>query len=69
MIRTTLTTDTQTISFNVPMDYIGKELEVIVFAKNEGLNKEIPTQKKVSFSAISIDTLGFKFNRDEANER
>lgn len=26
-------------------------------------------RKEVSFSALKIDTRGFKFNRDEANER
>lgn len=26
-------------------------------------------KKKVSFTAIKLDTRGFKFNRDEANER
>ncbi|MCU0361713.1 MAG: hypothetical protein MUF75_13570 [Bacteroidia bacterium] len=29
---------------------------------------QIP-KKKVSFNAVKIDTRGFKFNRDEANER
>ena len=28
-----------------------------------------PLKKDVSFNAISIDTRGWKFNRDEANER
>jgi len=35
MIRTILIPDTQTVTFNVPKDYIGKEVEVIVFARNE----------------------------------
>ena len=26
-------------------------------------------KKKVSFNALKIDTRGYKFNRDEANER
>jgi len=26
-------------------------------------------KKKVTFDAVSIDTTGFKFDRDEANER
>ena len=57
------------VSFSVPEKYIGKELEVIAFTTKEGLeNKELPT-KNATFSALSIDTKGFKFNRDEANER
>jgi hypothetical protein len=69
MIHTIVIPDTQTASFNVPEEYIGKELEVIAFAKNEGLQNKGPDKKKVSFSALSIDTKGFRFNRNEANER
>lgn len=28
-----------------------------------------PVKKKVTFDAIAIDTRGFKFDRDKANER
>lgn len=53
----------------MPKEYIGKELEVIVFTKGEGLqNRKLP-EKQVSFTALSIDTKGLKFNREEANER
>lgn len=31
--------------------------------------KETKGDKNVSFTALKIDTRGFKFNRDEANER
>ncbi len=68
MIRTLITPSTQTVFFDVPKEYIGKELEIIAFSKND----YIPTythNKKVSFTALSIDTKGFKFDRDEANER
>lgn len=69
MIRTIVIPNTQTVTFNVPRDYIGKELEVIAFAKNEGVEaKELP-KKQVSFNALSIDTKNFKFDRNEANER
>jgi hypothetical protein len=69
MIRTIITPNSQTVFFEVPKDYIGKEVEVIAFARNEEvLNKEA-VEKKVSFTALSIDTKGFKFNREQANER
>ena len=68
MIRTIIIPDTETAYFNVPKEYIGKELEVIAFAKNEAIEIEEPAKKQVSFSALSIDTKGFKFNRDEAND-
>lgn len=69
MIRTVIIPNKQTISFDIPKDYIGKQIEVIAFAQDEGITKEKPAKKKVTFTALSIDTRGYKFNRDEANER
>ncbi len=71
MIRTTIVPDKTnvTILLSVPENYIGKEMEVIAFTKKEGFGEYELKEKKVSFSAISIDTTGYKFNRDEANER
>ena len=69
MIRTIITPNKQTISFDIPEEYVGKQIEVIAFAKDEGIAKEKTTEKPVTFTALSIDTRGFKFNRDEANER
>jgi hypothetical protein len=43
--------NSQTVTFNIPNDYIGKELEVIVFAKNEGIQQDEPT-KKVKLSEL-----------------
>ncbi len=60
---------TQTASFNVPEEYVGKEIEIIAFTKNEGLQAVELPKKFATFSALSIDTTGFKFNREEANER
>lgn len=71
MIHTTIVPDKSTvnISLSVPESYIGQEMEVIAFTKKEGLETVELSAKKVTFSALSIDTKGFKFNRDEANER
>ena len=69
MIRTIVTPQQQTISFSIPKDYVGKEIEVIAFAKDEARPKEEPSKKKVSFTVLHVDTKGYKFNRDEANER
>jgi hypothetical protein len=69
MIRTIITPKEQSISFNIPKDYVGKEIEVIAFAKGEGITREQSALKKVTFNALSIDTRGYKFNRDQANER
>ncbi len=71
MVRTTIIPDKKnvTISLAVPENYIGKEMEVIAFTKKEGFDETALKKKHVSFTALSIDTKGFKFNRDEANER
>jgi hypothetical protein len=68
MIRTIVTPKKPTISFDIPLSYIGREIEVIAFAKDE-CEKSEQKKKKVSFTASTLDTRSYKFNRDEANER
>lgn len=43
-----------------------EKLNIIRFQKKE---KEKLKPKTMSFSAVSLDTQNFKFNREEANER
>jgi hypothetical protein len=70
MIRTVITPDKNFLSFNIPDKYIGKKMEVIAFAVDEPSESIIYTAKShKSFSAIKLSTKGFKFNREEANER
>lgn len=69
MIHTIIIPNKQTISFDIPKEYVGKPIEVIAFARGEGIAKEKPSLKNVTFTALSIETRGYKFNRDEANER
>ena len=72
MIRTVIVPDKQevNISLLVPENYIGKEVEVIAFSKREVTEEgQSENTRKPTFNALSIDTRGFKFNRDEANER
>ena len=68
MIRTVFTPQNNNFVFPIPTEYIGKELEMIVFPTSEILSKQLPS-KKVTFNAISIDTSQYKFNREEANAR
>lgn len=69
MIRKIVKVESDKISISVPKDYIGKVMEVIAFSRDEAVNKEAKKKKKVTFNALSLDTVGFKFNREEANER
>jgi len=68
MIRTVFTPQNNNLVFPIPIEYIGKELEIIVFPTDEIFSKPL-TPKKVTFNAISIDTRQYKFNREEANAR
>jgi hypothetical protein len=70
MIRTIVTPDKNFLSFNIPDMYIGKKMEIIAFAIDEPSEDIIySTNSNKRFSAIRINTKGFKFNRSEANER
>jgi hypothetical protein len=69
MIRTIVIPKSRTISFDVPQKFIGKEIQVIAFEKEEVAENQQLLKKIVSFETISIDTKKFKFNRDDANER
>lgn len=55
MVRTIVRPDKTSISFEIPEKYIGKEIEVIAFEKNEGANGKAPKKKTVTFNAVSID--------------
>lgn len=71
MLRTIVTPEQSDfqLSLNLPADYVGKELEVIVFAKDEGVRAKPASPKKVSFTVLITKGKRFKFNREEANER
>lgn len=69
MIRKILKVDSDIVSISVPKNYMGKILEIIAFTKDEEQDKDISQVQKATFNALSLDTRGFKFNREEANER
>ena len=64
MIRTVLIPDNTNVMFPIPKEYVGKEVEIIAFAK-----KEPAATKKVTFGSFSVSTAGYKFDRNEANQR
>ncbi len=71
MIRTIIKADEKTITLTLPENYIGKKVEIIAFAVDEVALEieEIGESNHKTFNALELDTIGFKFNRDEANER
>jgi hypothetical protein len=46
-----------------------EQLKVIRFVPVEADESKQPMPEQKKFTAISLDTRGFKFNREEANER
>ena len=70
MIHTVVIPKKNFLSFKIPDKYIGKKIEVIAFPVGETSEDVIYSAKRrKSFSAIKLYTKGFKFSRDEANER
>jgi hypothetical protein len=69
MIRTIVTTNNNTLTLAIPDRYIGREVEVIAFVKDEDVEENIVSKKKVTFTVLHTDIKNYKFNRDEANER
>ena len=69
MIRTVFTADKNIVTLPLPDNFIGKQVEIIAFTVDEGKQSIQNKKKQVSFNAVKLDTRGFKFNRDEANER
>ena len=69
MVHTVIIPSQELISFSIPKDYIGKEIEIIAFARGEGMHAEKSPEKKARFTVFHVDNPNYKFDRDEANER
>jgi|APTNR8051073442_1049403.scaffolds.fasta_scaffold21020_3 hypothetical protein len=71
MLRTTVIPDKIAYQLQIllPEHYVGKEVEVIVFAKDEGVQGEVSSDKRISFTVLKTNGKPYKFNREEANER
>lgn len=69
MVRTLITPQKDEISIRLPENYVGKEVEIIVFTTDEGDEQRIINKKNIPFIVLPVKEKDFKFNRDEANER
>ena len=69
MIRTILTVDNNNLTLSLPDEFVGKQIEIIAFVVEEAKEHIKLLKKKKNFSSIQLDTKGYKFNRNEANER
>ena len=69
MIRTEVTSDKNSVVKLLPDNNIEKQIEIIPFTLKEPVEQTHRTSAKKVFTVFKIDTIGYKFNRDEANER
>jgi hypothetical protein len=68
VIRTIVIPENTVLPVSIPEDYIGRKIEIILFAVDEATQK-ITSTKKRTFNAIKLDLTNFKFDRDEINQR
>ena len=68
MIRTIITAEKNNLTLLLPDDFLGKQVEIIVFLIEEAKTQATQFKKTRTFSAVQLDTRGFTFNREEANE-
>ena len=65
-IREIVIPENNKIELTIPDHFIGEQIEVFAIK----IDKETDQFKRdKSFDAIKLDLSGFKFNREEANER
>jgi hypothetical protein len=74
MYRAIITPKETTLTIELPEQLVGKSVEVIAFEidKTEGSDlRKKPSVEEINsfYSTYQVDMAGFKFNRDEANER
>ncbi|MES2703775.1 MAG: hypothetical protein V4649_14130 [Bacteroidota bacterium] len=71
MYRQIMVPTEQEHSVELPKELFGKTVEIIAFSLSEGetLNKLPIADPNSFYDSINLDFSGYKFNRDEANER
>lgn len=47
----------------------GKAIRIIVLEDSENSARAIEPPQDIQFNAIALNTIGFRFNRDQANAR
>ena len=69
MIRTIVKAKKNFLTIPFPHEYVVKQLELIAFMLEDESDIPAKEEKQATFDAVSLDTRGFKFSREEANER
>jgi hypothetical protein len=69
MVKTSFTAHNQKFTLNLPKSFLGKRVEVIAYTQEEVLKEHQQINLEINFNTMKVNTKGFQFNRDEANER
>ena len=71
MVRQIIKAKQTEIALLIPEDYIGKTIEIIAFPIEEGENVTKKRKAEIieKFRKMQTDMTGYKFDREEANER
>lgn len=71
MVKKSFTALQQQILLQLPKSFIGKRVEILAYTEEE-VQKEKQQKKPqplIDFNTMKVSTKGFRFNRNEANER
>lgn len=68
LIREFHKVDSNDICVHLPDQFLDKEVEITVKTVNTPVNSKF-TKNIPQFNALRLNTRGFKFDREEANER
>jgi hypothetical protein len=73
MYRAIITPKETKLTIELPLDFVGKPVEVLAFEllKPEQAYRKKPSVEEIKlfYKKYQIDMSGYRFNRDEANER
>jgi hypothetical protein len=69
MVKTSFTAHNQQFLLHLPKSFVGKRVEILAYTQEEILKENQDANPAFNFNTMKVSTKGFKFNRDEANER
>ena len=74
MFRTILTPKVKSLTIELPQELIGKPVEILAFeitktTSQQTRNKPSAAEISAFYEKFQINMSGFRFNREEANER
>ena len=69
MVKRSFTALQQQILLQLPKSFIGKRVEILAYTEEEVQKEKQQKNPLIDFNTMKVSTKGFRFNRDEANER